>query len=223
MSAGHIPLLEKLIELGRAAQISLRYTTNGTLPVQRYFEMWKHFQDVSLSISIDGVDGVYEYIRSPASWVSVKNNVAKMDDEIGRSISRVSIQPTPNVFNISNLIELSNWTLNNLRNVGWTDHLNFQEGPSWQSAYILDLSDKLKLKKTFEDYSHVILAERSKDPRVPRIKRWFESLATKLLLKNWQNLQEEFRRKNLQLDQIRNESLKDSIPMTYNLLFKTNP
>ena len=219
MSKSHLPLLKKLIASKEASKISLRYTTNLTLLSDDFFQLWSHFKEVTISVSIDGMGSVFEYIRTPAVWEQVVHNLHRIDREIGRSVARVSIQPTPNIYNIFQLVELSQWTLQTLRKVGWTAHLNFQEGPSWQSAYILTPSYKIEVMESFNQYGKKLSLEEAHDPRISRIISWFESLSSRLALKNWTYLQKEFKIKNERLDQIRQQSLLSAIPEVYNAIF----
>lgn len=64
---GHLELLKSLVESGRAKKLELSYNTNMTMSSE-YLEQWglllKEFRLVEISVSIDGVGAVAEYIRS---------------------------------------------------------------------------------------------------------------------------------------------------------------
>ena len=66
MSKVHFDALERLISMGRAKEVSLAYVTNGTFPghtFKKSMKLLKEFKHVTISISIDGVGDVGEFIR----------------------------------------------------------------------------------------------------------------------------------------------------------------
>jgi molybdenum cofactor biosynthesis enzyme MoaA len=67
-------LLEKAVELGYSKDIELHYNTNGTL-WPKEVELWKHFKTINLSFSIDGIGDQFEYMRYPAKWDIVQQNI----------------------------------------------------------------------------------------------------------------------------------------------------
>jgi MoaA/NifB/PqqE/SkfB family radical SAM enzyme len=60
-------LLERLIELGVAPNIILAIVSNGTV-TGSWLHLTRHFKRLDLSISIDGFQDCYDYIRYPARW-----------------------------------------------------------------------------------------------------------------------------------------------------------
>jgi MoaA/NifB/PqqE/SkfB family radical SAM enzyme len=68
-------LCEHLISTDRAKNIQLDISTNLQTNIERKFEYLKHFKKVGLSISIDGLDDTYEYIRWPGNFNKVIENV----------------------------------------------------------------------------------------------------------------------------------------------------
>ena len=61
----HYQILDKLIELGRT-DVNIRYSTNFSKLIfkkKHIFEYWKHFPNLELYISIDGVGKIGEYVR----------------------------------------------------------------------------------------------------------------------------------------------------------------
>jgi len=64
------------IDNGFSKNIHLQFTTNFT-NFNKTFEMLKEFRRVNVTASLDGTGQTYEYIRTPAKWNSVKNNILK--------------------------------------------------------------------------------------------------------------------------------------------------
>jgi len=67
----HIFLLKRLIDQGRAKNITLGYVTNLTGVSDELLELWSHFSTKYITISVDGVGPINEYIRYPFSWNKV--------------------------------------------------------------------------------------------------------------------------------------------------------
>lgn len=82
----HYRILDMLLPYSN--HISLRYSTNltslgkGSNTIHKY---WPKFKNVSVTISIDGIEESYEYIRSNASWANLIDNI-----KVIQQISNVS-------------------------------------------------------------------------------------------------------------------------------------
>jgi sulfatase maturation enzyme AslB (radical SAM superfamily) len=64
-------MLKKLIEQERSYDITLGFVTNLTGISDEMLDIWNKFNTKHITISIDGVDKVNEYIRYPFSWKKV--------------------------------------------------------------------------------------------------------------------------------------------------------
>jgi MoaA/NifB/PqqE/SkfB family radical SAM enzyme len=67
-------ILKICVDKGYAKDIELHYNTNGTI-WPKETELWKNFKSVNLSFSIDGVNERFEYMRFPANWKEVFENM----------------------------------------------------------------------------------------------------------------------------------------------------
>ena len=102
-------LLEHYVTSGRAADISLHYTTNATLfPDAEWWELWSHFREIDIQLSIDGVGARYEYIRYPASWNDTETNVKRYLQQTTPNL-RLSVSHTVSAYNIFYLDEFFTW------------------------------------------------------------------------------------------------------------------
>jgi len=70
----HRQIIEFLIEQDLAKNIILWYDTNGTYIDQEWIDMWAHFQEVNLNLSIDGGKEINEYIRHPINHADLLIN-----------------------------------------------------------------------------------------------------------------------------------------------------
>ena len=71
-------LLELLIELDVAKNIKLQYNSNITTIGSRWYKTWDKFRFVEINASIDGTEGFYEYVRWPAKWDKIYNNLKEL-------------------------------------------------------------------------------------------------------------------------------------------------
>ena len=72
--------LDLLIELDFAKNISLEYNSNITTIGKKWYDKWSNFREVNLNASIDGVGSIYEYVRWPAKWDKIYNNLKELQD-----------------------------------------------------------------------------------------------------------------------------------------------
>lgn len=69
-------ILKICVDKGYAKNIELHYNTNGTT-WPKEIEVWKDFKSINLSFSIDGIGSRFEFMRFPASWETVKDNMQR--------------------------------------------------------------------------------------------------------------------------------------------------
>jgi len=107
-------LLQHYIDSGQAQDISIHYTTNATVfPDAEWWQLWSHFREIDLQLSIDGVGTRYEYIRYPASWDLTESTVHRyVQQEKNIPNFRLSVSHTVSAYNIFYLDEFFNWCYN---------------------------------------------------------------------------------------------------------------
>ena len=121
-----IKLMDMLIELDVAKNIKLDIFTNCSwIPGEKYLDRLRKFKKVVLSLSIDGVGKVNDYIRHPSKWEVVDAAVdswLKLENE-NRSNVHVVWNPTINVYNILQLNTMIRWwfSKNNAVNSEWIE------------------------------------------------------------------------------------------------------
>jgi MoaA/NifB/PqqE/SkfB family radical SAM enzyme len=104
-------LLAHYIQTGQAKDISIHYTTNVTVyPDHDWWELWKHFKEIDMQLSIDGIGLQYEYIRYPANWPTVLSNIHRyLDQQRLLNNFRLSVSHTVSAYNIYYLDEFFTW------------------------------------------------------------------------------------------------------------------
>lgn len=104
-------LLQHYVDTGKSNLISLHYTTNGQIfPDSRWWNLWQHFAEVDIQLSIDGIGDRYEYIRYPGNWNLLVSNVTeyiKQEHELPNI--RLSVSHTVSAYNIFYLDEFFQW------------------------------------------------------------------------------------------------------------------
>jgi len=106
-------ILQTLVQRGRAKDISIHYTTNVTVfPDESWWELWSHFKEIDMQLSIDGLYEKYEYIRFPATWDNTYKNIKKYqkaEEELDNF--RLSISHTVSAYNIFYIDDFFLWCL----------------------------------------------------------------------------------------------------------------
>ena len=105
-------LLTHYVNSGQAKNITLHYTTNATVfPDSSWWQLWQHFKEVDLQLSIDGVAARYEYIRYPGNWDILVSNVDRYLERQSGNF-RLSVSHTVSAYNIYYLDEFVSWCYN---------------------------------------------------------------------------------------------------------------
>jgi len=94
-------------------QLTLSFQTNGTQPIApRNYDLINRFHLVKLHISLDGVGEKFEYLRWPAEWNQVVDNISQIK-QTAPSNMMFLIEETISIFNLWYTDELSNWVQQN--------------------------------------------------------------------------------------------------------------
>ena len=127
----HYTLLEKLIEAGKT-DIRLQYNTNFSelaFKDKHVFEYWRHFKNVSVGASLDGMDTQAELIRKGTDWRQTVNNRERMMREVPHVDFYVS--STVSSMNVLHVLKFhKEWTRLGLINAkDW--NINLCQSPDW--------------------------------------------------------------------------------------------
>lgn len=87
----HWKILEDIHKQGYSKNISLHYNTNGTIYPEKYTHLLNEFKSVDIQISSDGVGKQFTYLRHPADFDLVEQNISSFmnhkDWKLGMCIS----------------------------------------------------------------------------------------------------------------------------------------
>ena len=94
-------------------QLTLCFQTNGTQPIApRNYDLINQFHLVKLYISLDGIGKRFEYLRWPAEWDQVVNNILQIKQTAPSNVMFL-IEETISTFNLWHTDELSDWVQKN--------------------------------------------------------------------------------------------------------------
>ena len=144
MDPMHYKILDLLSENGK--NIEIKYATNGTvLGIKGRWikDYWPKFKSVAVNVSIDGIDEVYEYVRSNGKFQDVVDNVRIMKNipTVCRIVGAFTVQSN-NIMQIDKVID---YFLNKLEIVFYSHRVQY---PRALSAQVLpkELKDKVIAK-----------------------------------------------------------------------------
>lgn len=90
-------------------KITLSFQTNGTqLVSERNYKTIERFHLVKLNISLDGIGERFEYLRWPAKWDQVSNNIMHLKETLPVNVMFL-IEETISIFNLHYCSEVSDW------------------------------------------------------------------------------------------------------------------
>ena len=170
--------------------VSLTFYTNGTFYNP---DMFKKFTDVNIAVSIDGIGTRFEYMRHPAKWSLLVDNLNRMKTNLK------AITCTVSAYNVYYIDEVANFA--DSLGVDFMAHILFD--PS--SLSVLSLPYAIRL-----DIAHKL----SQHPN-EQIQKIVEYLKTESN-DEWTKFVHEVN----QGDKHRNESFKDTFPEFYQVLLK---
>ena len=100
-------LLDRSNIKGHTLSQDLYVSTNATVWSKKYIDIIKNFKSASIGLSVDAIGKQFEYMRYPANWEKIKENILKFVElrEQNKNIS-LKISATCNPFNVYHLDEL---------------------------------------------------------------------------------------------------------------------
>jgi MoaA/NifB/PqqE/SkfB family radical SAM enzyme len=106
----HYDLLERVIEMGYADQMEIRYNSNGVEWRDDLFDLWKHFKLVRYHYSVDSIEGMNDYIRYPSEWDRNLEVFDILDSQTGDN-TEVTIACAVQALNIYYIPDFLKWKL----------------------------------------------------------------------------------------------------------------
>jgi hypothetical protein len=103
-------MLQGIVDRGIAHQVEIHYNTNGTQWPADAEHIWKHFKTVEIAFSIDDLCERFEYQRTGAKWTDVQRNIS-LFRQLCQQYSNIQLQccSTVNIFNVRYIDQLAHW------------------------------------------------------------------------------------------------------------------
>ena len=205
------PLLETLrasVKSGAAANQFIHINTNGTIWHNDFAELFSSFKRVELGVSIDAIGDQFEYMRYPAKWQSVLDNVMKYKQLELAHPERIFIEACITV---------------SLLNVYYVkEYVKFFHGLSIMCGInVVHRPDYLNMRIASPKVKEKIIEKLTKVPF--KSNDWNDKINTvinllKLDYDNNKNLMEEFWKFTNKYDELRNQSYANTFPEFYKVL-----
>ena len=205
----HYFLLEKLIEAGKT-DIRLQYNTNFSelrFKDKHVFDYWRHFKNVSVGASLDGMGAQAELVRRGTDWKQTVENRERMIQEVPHVDFYVS--STVSAMNVLHVLDFhKEWTrLGLVEAKDW--NINICQSPEW---YRIDVfPEEFKQRVIYPAYKEHIAWIDPQDT-LRRATTGYQSLLSLMQgndgTKHWPRFVEEI---NL-LDNLRNENFWTTFP-----------
>jgi len=138
----HFAFLERLVEMGKT-DIKLWYNINMTLMNEKVIDLWRKFDHVKISCSIDDLGDRNHYIRYPTKWKDVERNFLRLKEEG----FELDVTQTVSWMNYSTLGDFYN--IFHKKHGVWVHH-NYVYDPDVLSPSVLPKSVRDEIHKSFE-------------------------------------------------------------------------
>jgi len=209
----HYSFLEECIKQGYSKNITIEYNTNLVSIPNKVWGIWKPFKDINIGASIDGAGLVNDYIRFPSKWKTIESNLRKLDNADGNF--NIWIAHTVNALNIYNLPDFLKWIIDqDFKNVGnrWQPiaSLHPLHSPHFLNTNMFPLDIKMKIIEKFDNFKF--------DKYKPECLALLIEYTHFMMSKDNSKSFPQFLKYNNNLDEIRDQKLKDYIPDLYDLI-----
>ena len=185
----HFRFLERLVELGKT-DIKLWYNINMTNMNDKVIDLWKKFDHVKVSCSIDDLGDRNHYIRYPTKWNDVEKNFLRLKKEG----FEIDVTQTVSWMNYSTLGDFYNFFH---REHGVWVHHNYVYDP--------DILSPAVLPKAMRDAIHNKFSNVFDDWKMQEFKKMFGGPDNQA---KWEKAKEYTRN----LDEIREQNILDFLP-----------
>ena len=201
----HYLFLENLIK-EKKTNFQISYSTNlSTLKFKKWdiLELWKNFENIELSLSIDDYGARGEYIRKGMVW----GNILKNREELRKKVphAKISVSSTISCLNIWHQPEFYQELLKHDFMQPDAFYMNHLYSPPQLSSQILPRQFKEEIKDKYEGF----LTNANLHPAAARV---FSGAMKTLFASDKTILLKEFLKETIQLDQLREESFSKIFP-----------
>lgn len=146
----------EILSAVRQRKLSVRLVTNATVILEQHLEQLSNITDLELQISLDAVEAAYEFMRYPAAWNQVDQNIQCIKQRLPQA--RVNFNFVAQPLNILHLVPAYLYA-NQVRVPLRTNNLI---GPLWLSWAILTMEEKSSITSLIHGQMNKPLASTQK-------------------------------------------------------------
>ena len=137
-------------------QLTVCFQTNGTQPVlEKNYSIIDKLFLIKLHISLDGVEEQFEYLRWPASWSQVTQNIKSLRDNLPSNVMFL-IEETISIFNLAYTDRLENWIKDNFTTNREGDPVNHTRHLAQGTFRLFNLSTQYKEAMSETPYKNLV-------------------------------------------------------------------
>lgn len=221
----HYELLEECVVKGYAKNLILEYNTNLTVLPGKVLELWSHFAEIKIGISVDGIGEANNYIRHPSKWETIEKNLQRIDNAPGNF--SLWLAPTIMIYNVLEIPQMMIWKLSqNFKRINNNpDCLFFSAHPLHRPHFLNIQSLPSKAK---EEIKHRLLKSKAwvleeihqklqgnvllQDRAIAQMHEIIDGYISFMFLNDMSQDHKKFWYFTESLDKLRKESFKDSLP-----------
>ena len=144
----HWTYLQKLVDSGRSSNIILWYNINCTMLPPIALELWPHFKEARICLSIDDIDERNAFIRTNTKWDAVCNTIDTLlphSDDLTLRITQ-----TVSAYNYATLPEFFSWA----KTIGIEVDMNFVYDPEYLSPSAIPPAARKLIHNKFREQMH---------------------------------------------------------------------
>lgn len=126
--------VQRLSQRTDLSDLTISYNTNASvMPSHEVIEIWRRARTVKLFFSIDGINDCFDYVRWPAKWHQVQDNMLQMKQSLPDNVI-FGFNTTVGAYNILEVADVVGWFQQNLSCNASGDPSDF----NWQIARNFD-------------------------------------------------------------------------------------
>ena len=142
-SKDNIPLLKKAIK----RNLKINIATNATTLLPKHIDLLKQAKEADIQVSLDGIEDCYDFMRYPATWTVVKDNILLLKKTLPNQCVHIHAVAQP--LNIQYVAPLMEWCNKNLLKIAV---VNLQ-APPWLEWRILTTQEKTLISDVLDQCS----------------------------------------------------------------------
>lgn len=164
-------ILDVIIENGSANKVTFEIVSNLTVLKETTLKKLEHLKQINFGASIDGIGPILEYIRYPAEWATIEENIARLSS---LSNVQVSFNTAVQAYNLMDLPNIFRYC--DARSIDV--HSHFLVGPRYLNVAVLPKAVRKTAIRALEDYLFIARRPANRASAEYAIRFLLETLST---------------------------------------------